>query len=267
MRAAWALHNCSALFLVLCLVSSGPVVAQTTHNVTVGNNFFSPNDLTIEVGDTVVWTNAAGGPSHDVTADDFSFNSVTAPGFTFQRTFNTAAEVLYHCTVHSSPGNNINTFQNGRILVEAVEEPVFQINAGLNDSWKNPLTRRQGFFISVFPDLQQMFLAWFTYDVVQPDEDVTAILGSPTHRWLTAFGDYSDDTAVLDIELTQGGIFDSADPFPSQVAGYGTITVKFPDCSNGELEYEIPSLELTGSMSIVRITQDNVALCEALADP
>ena len=89
---------------------------SATHNVTVGNNFFSPNDLTIEVGDTVRWTNNAN-RTHDVTADDFSWASETSSSFVYERTFNTVEEVLYHCTVHSAPGRNINSNQNGRLNV------------------------------------------------------------------------------------------------------------------------------------------------------
>jgi sugar lactone lactonase YvrE len=72
----------------------------------------------------------------------------------------------------------------------------FVINAGLNDAWFNASTPGQGFFVTVFPDSGQVFLAWFTYDTERPDESVTAILGEPGHRWLTAFGPYEGDTAT-----------------------------------------------------------------------
>ena len=110
-----------------------------------------------------------------------------------------------------------------------------------------------------------MFLAWFTYDVERPAADVTAILGEPGHRWLTALGAYSDDSATLDIELTEGGIFDSGVPFPDQTAGYGTITVKFTSCTAGEITYDIPSVPVSGTVPITRVANDNVALCETLA--
>ena len=47
---AWALHT-------------GPALAAT-FNVTFGDYSFSPNSLTIDVGDTVVWN---GGTGHTVT--------------------------------------------------------------------------------------------------------------------------------------------------------------------------------------------------------
>ena len=151
--------------------------------------------------------------------------------------------------------------------IGAAGSQVFHINAGLNDTWKNPATPRQGFFITVFADRPEplIFLAWFTYDVERPAADVTAILGEPGHRWLTALGAYSGDSATLDIELTQGGIFDSGVPFPDQTAGYGTITVKFTSCTAGEVTYDIPSVHVSGTVPITRVANDNVALCETLA--
>jgi len=140
----------------------------------------------------------------------------------------------------------------------------FLINAGLNDAWFNAATPGQGFFITVFPDIGQMFLAWFTYDTERPDASVMANLGEPGHRWLTAFGPYSGDTAQLDIEVTEGGVFNAASPMPTQTNG-GTVEVQFADCENGLLTYNIPALGLSGSIPITRITPDNVARCEGLA--
>lgn len=114
-RAGFAFHK---LIPVILTVLSPFQAYAATHDVTVGNNFFSPNDLTIEVGDTVRWTNNAG-RAHDVTADDGSFKSVTSSNFTFSRTFTSVEEILYHCSVHSSPGQNRNFNQNGRIVVIA----------------------------------------------------------------------------------------------------------------------------------------------------
>ncbi len=143
----------------------------------------------------------------------------------------------------------------------------FQINAGLNDAWFNPATAGQGFLLSVFPEIQQIFLAWFTYDTERPLEDVTAMLGEPGHRWLTAQGPYSGDTANLTIYVTQGGVFDTVEPAATtDPAGDGTLTIEFADCTEGLLEYEITSLGIAGEIPIERIVPDNVPLCETLAN-
>ena len=142
----------------------------------------------------------------------------------------------------------------------------FVMNAGLNDAWYNPITNGQGFLITVFPDLNLVSMAWFTYDTDLPAEDETANLGSPGHRWLTAIGTIDGDTAVMNIELTSGGLFDTAtelqrtDPPGSD----GTITLSFEDCSSGLVEYDIPSVDRQGSVPIQRVAGDNIALCEAL---
>ena len=250
------------LMIVSACIALPATAMAATHEVTVSDDFFSPNDLTITAGDTVRWVNPAGGMPHDVDADDGSFSSTTASAFTFEHTFGSAGEVLYFCSVHSSAGKDRNSFMNGRIVVQAGTPPV-QINAGMNDTWRNVDTRGQGFFVTVFPDIQKMFVGWFTYDVARPPADVTAILGDPGARWLTAFGPYSGDTATLDIELTQGGIFDSGVPAPTQGPD-GTMTVKFTSCSEGVVTYNIPSVPVSGTIPITRVANDNVPVCEAL---
>ena len=144
-----------------------------------------------------------------------------------------------------------------------IEAP-FRINAGLNDAWLNLATLGQGFFITVFEDIGMMFVAWFTYDTVRPDTSVTAVLGEPGHRWVTAFGPYDGDTASLEIEVTSGGVFDSATPETAQVKD-GTMRIIFADCENALLEYAITSLGLQGSIPLSRIANDNVAACEQMA--
>ena len=143
----------------------------------------------------------------------------------------------------------------------------FQINAGLNDAWYNPVTSGQGLLITVFPVRKEVFLAWFTYDTERPPADVTAILGEPGHRWLTAQGPYNGDTADLTLYLTAGGEFDAAEPpGVTDPAGYGSMQIRFADCTQGLVTYEIPSLGIAGEFPIERIAPDNVPLCESLAE-
>lgn len=159
---------------------------------------------------------------------------------------------------------------NSRVQILQIMDPGddFLINPGLNDAWFNPATNGQGFLITVFVDRKEVFLAWFTYDIDRPPEDVTAMLGEPGHRWLTAQGTYEGDTANLTIFVTEGGVFDASEPVAeTDPAGDGTMTVEFADCTEGFVKYEITSLGISGEIPIERITPDNVALCEALASP
>jgi hypothetical protein len=143
----------------------------------------------------------------------------------------------------------------------------FQINSGLNDAWYNPDTAGQGFLVAVFPEITTLFLAWFTYDLERPLDDVTAMLGEPGHRWLTAQGPYGDDSATLDVYLTSGGVFDSAEPAAGPAEKVGTMTVSWTDCYSGAVDYQLPALGLTGTIPIERIVLDNVSLCQALNVP
>lgn len=251
----------SILVISLLFIFPFPAIAAT-HDVTVGNNFFSPNDLTIVVGDTVRWTNSSG--FHDVAADDGSWTSETSSSFVYERTFNSVEEVLYYCTVHSSPGQNISANMNGRLNV--IEADSFLINGAISDAWFNPVTDGQGFFIIVWEGIDFVFLSWFTFDTERPPEDVTAILGEPGHRWLTAQGPFSGDTATLDVFVSSGGTFDSPTPEVENVQD-GTITIKWTGCNSGILTYNIPSLGLMGDIPIQRIVLDSVPACEAAQTP
>jgi len=143
------------------------------------------------------------------------------------------------------------------------QQELFRINAGLNDAWYNPLTSGQGFFINVFPDIGQIFLAWFTYDIERPDDTVPSQLGDPGARWITAQGAYADNKAVLDIFITEGGIFDASPPEPTSKKD-GEMIIEFSGCNAGKITYNIPSINRQGMVPIERISLDNVPLCEML---
>jgi sugar lactone lactonase YvrE len=142
----------------------------------------------------------------------------------------------------------------------------FKINAGLNDAWYNPATDGQGFFITVFPDFNVISLAWFTYDTDLPPGDAKAMLGDAGHRWITALGPIADNQAIMDIEITSGGLFDAAsdiertDPPGSD----GTITLTFESCNSATVEYDITSINQSGVIPIRRVAGDNITICEAL---
>jgi len=149
------------------------------------------------------------------------------------------------------------------VMIDIEEVNDFLINQGLNDAWYYSETDGQGFLIIVYPLREEIFIAWFTYDTVRPDDSVTAMLGEPGHRWLTAQGPYAGNKAVLDIFVTAGGIFDAGTPVPVTTPD-GTIIIEFSDCTAGTITYDIPSVGRQGVIPIQRITPDNVALCEAL---
>ena len=139
----------------------------------------------------------------------------------------------------------------------------FQINAGMSDSWYNPDTGGQGFFITVFEDTGLVFIAWFTFDTVRPPGSATANLGEPGHRWVTAQGPYDGDTAELTAYLSEGGVFDSATPPVGQAEAIGSVTIVWHDCANATLTYDLDPPGVTGEIQLQRIVADNAKYCEA----
>ena len=71
------------------------------NSVTVGNNFFSPVDLSVAAGTTVTWNWAPGAVEHNVTFDDGARSPTQSSG-SFPRTFSAAGTFPYHCTIHGA---------------------------------------------------------------------------------------------------------------------------------------------------------------------
>jgi plastocyanin len=249
------------LTMLIGLAMAGTSFAQTTHVITVSDFSFSPKSLTIQPGDTVRWENAAdGGASHNVVSNlDLWTPPALAEAFDFEVTFNTVGTFNYHCTPHRLGG------MTGEIIVEEAVA-AFQINAGLNDAWVSADAAFQGLFFTVFEDLGLLFLSWFTFDAVVPEEGTTAAFGAPDQRWVTGAGNYTGDTVTLNVELTSGGTFNGSLPLATQTPGYGTITIVFISCNEAIMTYNFPSVGLSGEMTLTRVVPDNVALCEMLSE-
>lgn len=117
------------LLLALALVLSHQRAAYAaTVDVEVGDNYFDPDRITIEVGDTVRWT-YFGGSTHNVYAVDGSWDSPDfTPGLPQTRTFNEPGEWRYLCKYHAGS-------QKGTILIvdpaaqpEPTEQPPSEPN-------------------------------------------------------------------------------------------------------------------------------------------
>lgn len=139
----------------------------------------------------------------------------------------------------------------------------FDITFGSSGSWYNPDTTGQGFLIDVFDTSNLMFLAWFTYDLERPADGVPSMIGEPGHRWLTALGSTVGGKADLDITVSSGMIFDSAQP-PVSTEANGTMTVEFFDCYFGRVTYDLGTSGRAGEIPIQRIVNDAGPICESL---
>lgn len=143
----------------------------------------------------------------------------------------------------------------------------FRVNAGLNDAWVSVAAPFQGMFITVFPDLGLIFIAWFTFDSVVPSGDAAAVFGAADQRWITALGVFDGNRAELKAELTSGGGFNASTPTPVQDTDYGTINLIFKDCAEALVEFDFPAASESGQFPIHRVVEDNVTLCETLNTP
>ena len=82
--------------------TTGPPSGGTSNDVAVGNNFFSPANMTVAPGATVTWTWAAGDTLHQIAFADNAPGSAKQASGTFQRTFGSAGTYNYFCTVHGA---------------------------------------------------------------------------------------------------------------------------------------------------------------------
>jgi plastocyanin len=84
-------------------------------SVSVGDNSFSPAAVTIAVGDSVTWTNPAGGNPHNVNFDGGLFDPPPAPspGWSLTRTFATVGSFSYVCDVHSNMDGTVTVAAAG----------------------------------------------------------------------------------------------------------------------------------------------------------
>ncbi|HXF61378.1 MAG TPA: PKD domain-containing protein [Caldilineaceae bacterium] len=95
-------------------------VQVADHVVRVIDSDYDPRELTIDVGDRVIWTFDAFLP-HSVTADDGSFEQPLGTNWPdFSHTFDEAGEFDYHCSLHGGP-NRIG--MSGTVTVEGSVPP------------------------------------------------------------------------------------------------------------------------------------------------
>jgi plastocyanin len=72
------------------------------NGVTIQGFAFSPSNMSVSVGDTVVWTNRDG-VAHTVTSNTGIWDSGTlGQNQSFTRVFSSAGSFPYHCTIHPS---------------------------------------------------------------------------------------------------------------------------------------------------------------------
>src|SRR5262249_24425327 len=81
-------------------------------SVIMVNFAYNPSPLTVNQGDTVVWTNDANALYHDAVSEGAWSSGLLAPGHSFGFKFDTPGVYDYYCTPHIS-------VMTGRIVVQA----------------------------------------------------------------------------------------------------------------------------------------------------
>ena len=104
----WTLAAATAV-LTMSIATSAVLAADSA--VTIANFAFSPATVTIQVGDSVTWTNEDSTP-HTATAEGGSFDTgQLANGDSESVTFDTAGTFAYVCSIHPQ--------MTGSVVVEA----------------------------------------------------------------------------------------------------------------------------------------------------
>ncbi len=92
---------------LLVLLGLPPAPSQgATTTVSMRDNRFTPQEVRIDPGDTVIWVNE-GARVHDIKSDEQGeFRSGDMqPGDTYQHTFTEEGYYYYHCTYHGASGH------------------------------------------------------------------------------------------------------------------------------------------------------------------
>lgn len=120
------------LLLTLCTVLwlAGTSLPAATNVVLIGSFFFSPTNLTINAGDTVLWTNTVATTiTHDSTSTNAAFpwasGDLTSARRTFSLTFTNSGTFPYMCARHvlaPLPGNR-HPEQTGTVSVVTASVP------------------------------------------------------------------------------------------------------------------------------------------------
>jgi plastocyanin len=84
----------------ILLTGAGSVALAADAAVSIANFAYQPSSVTVNVGDSVTWTNNDSAP-HTATANDESFDTGTiGNGGSDSVTFTTAGTFAYHCSIH-----------------------------------------------------------------------------------------------------------------------------------------------------------------------
>ena len=241
----------------LLVAAGGAAATDFTVNLGGGSDTFRPNDITIQVGDTVTFHNFGG--QHNVRANDNSFRcAVGCDGaggsgepsgtrWSDTITFDHAGDVAYHCDPHAGMG----MIGVVRVVDGGGGTSNVPITSGFTGAWYDPAQSGHGIFIEVLPG-NQMLAWWFTFN---PDGTQQA--------WFGNVGAIDGDTATIDAIQTAGGRWiPNFDPANVTNPAWGRLVITFTDCNHGRVDFTSSVAGYgQGHMDLVRITQPEGLSC------
>ncbi|MBK9190556.1 MAG: T9SS type A sorting domain-containing protein [Crocinitomicaceae bacterium] len=175
------------LLLVCLSFTSVALFAQTTHFITASGMSFTPNTLTIEAGDSVVFTNTSGTHNVNGTQTTFpsnpvSFGNSIGTGWTYGFKFTVAGDYSYKCDVHAT--------MTGTIAV---------VNSSGTEE-NNAVT------FSVYPNPATDFLHVILNNV-HPNNQISVVLFDMSGKEVLRSADLQDQHIQLSLENLNSGIY------------------------------------------------------------
>ena len=155
-----------------------------------------------------------------------------------------------------------DTGQFVKDLVRTWQKGDFTLNPGLSGAWYNVEIGGQGWLLDVFHQngMAQLFLGWFTFALASDDAAGKGI-GRPEHRWFTASGDVTGNTADLTIYESSNGIFNTA--AVPETDPVGSMRITFDNCTEATLEFAFDTPEVPGDVvAIRRLSPDGLCRSE-----
>lgn len=111
----------------LLAVAQFAATGQTSHTVDVTNNKFTPAEITISVGDTVIWTNSEG--HHNVNglqsaypSNPESFGNEVGAGWVFSHVFTLPGTNSYQCDPH------VRSQMFGKVIVTELSQDIILVD-------------------------------------------------------------------------------------------------------------------------------------------
>jgi len=127
---------------IVALMAVPASAADQSVTATPGNDF-TPEDVTIDIGEKVTWNN--GGGFHNVKFDDGSFEQPGDPdptSWTAERTFDKPGTFRYYCEAHGGPnGSGMAGTVQVRDPTGSVPDPVTPPGLSLSASREQALAR------------------------------------------------------------------------------------------------------------------------------